>query len=60
MVKHPLKIGLKYPLNIGYYCFAFLWGQGHLTEKLMSKLQNLYDIALEQNVEWTVHQSTKQ
>ena len=34
--------------------------QGHLTEKIMNKPQNLYGIALEQNVEQTVHQSTKQ
>ena len=31
-------------------------GQGHLTEKLMNKLQNLYGIALRQNVDKTVHQ----
>ena len=30
--------------------------QGHLTEKLMKKRQNLYSIALEQNVDQTVHQ----
>ena len=31
-------------------------GQGRLTEKLMNKLQNLYGIALRQNVDKTVHQ----
>ena len=30
--------------------------QGRLTEKLMNKLQNLYGIALRQNVDKTVHQ----
>ena len=31
-------------------------GQGLLTEKLMNKLQNLYGIALRQNVNKTIHQ----
>ena len=31
-------------------------GQGRLTENLMNKLQNLYGIALRQNVDKTVHQ----
>ena len=31
-------------------------GQGRLTEKLMNKLQNLYGIALRQNVDKTAHQ----
>ena len=31
-------------------------GQGRLTEKLMNKLQNIYGIALRQNVGKTVHQ----
>ena len=33
-----------------------LTDQRHLTEKLMNKLQNVYGIALEQNVDETVHQ----
>ena len=42
----------KAPLNDG----KGITGQGPLTEKLMNKLQNLYGIALRQNVDKTVHQ----
>ena len=32
------------------------YNQEHLTEKPINKLQDLYDIALEQNVDQKVHQ----
>ena len=47
-----LRSSHKGPLSDG----KGITGQGRLTEKLMNKLQNLYGVALRQNVDKTVHQ----
>ena len=47
---------IQYTQRASYSDGRSVADQGYVTEKLMNKLENLYDIALEQNVDQTVHQ----